>query len=287
MFQGFSTAVPIPRPTRSQTAETRSKSTVSGSQNVMVGRARFELAVSWSQTRRFTELSYRPRNGRMTPLSLTLSPMGRGEYSNRQLLERARREHRPDRPGSVAVLGLLFWSHLPERPPRLRDQEHRVVPEARNTPPLRDDLAAALALEKRCRPPRRRQCDRACESRQPRAWMARKTIQKHLRPLLLRRANASRVNAWIPLQHVDLDARVVTDSRQLKRRPRRLRLQRGILGVSRTHLGHIGIDRHQLPPHARQQRSILPQLSRIASGNDQPALSQVWRWLASARRSAL
>ena len=26
----------------------------------MVGRARFELAVSWSQTRRFTELSYRP-----------------------------------------------------------------------------------------------------------------------------------------------------------------------------------------------------------------------------------
>ena len=27
----------------------------------LVGRARFELAVSWSQTRRFTELSYRPR----------------------------------------------------------------------------------------------------------------------------------------------------------------------------------------------------------------------------------
>ena len=26
----------------------------------MVGRARFELAVSWSQTRRFSELSYRP-----------------------------------------------------------------------------------------------------------------------------------------------------------------------------------------------------------------------------------
>ena len=26
----------------------------------MVGRARFELAVSWSQTRRFAELSYRP-----------------------------------------------------------------------------------------------------------------------------------------------------------------------------------------------------------------------------------
>jgi hypothetical protein len=26
----------------------------------MVGRARFELAVSWSQTRRFTELSHRP-----------------------------------------------------------------------------------------------------------------------------------------------------------------------------------------------------------------------------------
>jgi hypothetical protein len=33
---------------------------VLGSQNVLVGRARFELAVSWSQTRRFTELSHRP-----------------------------------------------------------------------------------------------------------------------------------------------------------------------------------------------------------------------------------
>src|SRR5712691_10611515 len=172
----------------------------------MVGRARFELAVSWSQTRRFTELSYRPRNERMTPLSLALSPMGRGDNSNRQSLERARRQHRPNRPGSMAVLRLFFWSHLPERPPRLRDQEHWVVPEARNTPPLRDDLAAALALEKRRRPPRRRQCDHARESRQPRPWMARKTIQEHLRPLLLRRANASRVNAWIPLQHLDLDA---------------------------------------------------------------------------------
>src|ERR1700686_1397630 len=29
-------------------------------EDVMVGRARFELAVSWSQTRRFTELSHRP-----------------------------------------------------------------------------------------------------------------------------------------------------------------------------------------------------------------------------------
>src|SRR4029077_263084 len=34
---------------------------VSGLSNGRVGRARFELAVSWSQTRRFTELSYRPR----------------------------------------------------------------------------------------------------------------------------------------------------------------------------------------------------------------------------------
>ena len=30
--------------------------------SVLVGRARFELAVSWSQTRRFAELSYRPRS---------------------------------------------------------------------------------------------------------------------------------------------------------------------------------------------------------------------------------
>src|SRR6266851_2532057 len=142
----------------------------------------------------------------MTPLSLTLSPMGRGDNSNRQALQRARREHHSDRPGSVAVLGLLFWRHLPKRPPRLRDQEHRVVPEARDTPPLRDDLAPAFALEKRRRPRRRRQCDRARESRQPRSRIARKTIQKHLRPILLRRANSSRVDAWVPLQHLDLDA---------------------------------------------------------------------------------
>jgi hypothetical protein len=35
----------------------------------MVGRARFELAVSWSQTRRFSELSYRPRFARSILLS--------------------------------------------------------------------------------------------------------------------------------------------------------------------------------------------------------------------------
>src|SRR6266851_5606527 len=112
----------------------------------------------------------------MTPLSLTLSPMGRGDNSNRQALQRARREHHSDRPGSVAVLGLLFWGHLPKRPPHLRDQEHRVVPESRDTPPLGDDLASTFTLEKRRRPPRRRQRD------------------------------ASRVDAWVPLQHLDLDA---------------------------------------------------------------------------------
>src|SRR5258708_32639412 len=100
----------------------------------------------------------------------------------------------------MAVPGLLFWSHLPERPPRLRDQEHRVVAEPRDTPPFRDDLAPALALEKRRRPPRRRQSDRAHKAGQPRAWTARKTIQKHLRPLLLRRADARQVDAGVPLQ---------------------------------------------------------------------------------------
>ena len=45
----------------SKTVETNSKSVILGPTIVLVGRARFELAVSWSQTRRFTELSYRPR----------------------------------------------------------------------------------------------------------------------------------------------------------------------------------------------------------------------------------
>src|SRR5438067_2152 len=35
---------------------------VAGIRLRVVGRARFELAVSWSQTRRFSELSYRPRD---------------------------------------------------------------------------------------------------------------------------------------------------------------------------------------------------------------------------------
>src|SRR5260370_41200679 len=106
----------------------------------------------------------------------------------------------------MAVLGFLFWSHLPERLPSLRDQKHRVVPEARNTPPFRDDLAAALALKKLSRTAWRRQRDGARKPSQPRAWMARKTIQQRLRPLLLRRANAGRVNSWVPLQNIDLDA---------------------------------------------------------------------------------
>src|SRR5712692_5345448 len=217
------------------------------------------------------------------PLPDPLSGGERGVF--KQTIARAR----PPRasPGPPGLGGCTGPSLLDSSPRTSSPPPGPGTPGHTRSPPLRDDLAATFALEKRRRPPRRRQCDRACESRQPRAWMARKTIQKHLRPLLLRRANASRVNAWIPLQHLDLDARVVTDSRQPKRRPRRLRLQRGILGVSRTHLGHAGIDRHQLPSHARQQRSILAQLSCIAGGNDQPALSQVWRWLASARRSAL
>src|SRR5258706_9986511 len=41
--------------------ENHTQQAFSALRNVMVGRARFELAVSWSQTRRFTELSHRPR----------------------------------------------------------------------------------------------------------------------------------------------------------------------------------------------------------------------------------
>jgi hypothetical protein len=49
-FQGFFRGVPTPRPMRSNPAETRSKSVpFSALRNMLVGRARFELAVSWSQ----------------------------------------------------------------------------------------------------------------------------------------------------------------------------------------------------------------------------------------------
>src|SRR3979411_2357970 len=80
--------------------------------NVVVGRARFELAVSWSQTRRFTELSYRPP---------------RSQYSNRQRLEPAGVKKRPDRAVSIAVLGLLLRRHLAKRPAGFGNQEDRVV----------------------------------------------------------------------------------------------------------------------------------------------------------------
>src|SRR5260370_14889325 len=118
----------------------------------LVGRARFELAVSWSQTRRFAELSYRPpfRDSRPSPQPSPLA--GGGGNSNRQALERAGGEHRPDRPRPMAVPSLLLRAHLPKRPPRLRNQEDRVVAETSDTPPLMDDLPAALALEEFRRP---------------------------------------------------------------------------------------------------------------------------------------
>src|SRR5260370_13267993 len=112
----------------------------------LVGRARFELAVSWSQTRRFAELSYRPpfRDSRPSPQPSPLA--GGGGNSNRQALERAGGEHRSDRPRPMAVSRLLLPAHLPEGPARLRNQEHGVVAETGDAPPLRDDLPAALAL---------------------------------------------------------------------------------------------------------------------------------------------
>src|SRR5260370_20943636 len=97
----------------------------------------------------------------------------------------------------MAVLGLLFWSHLPERLPRLRDQKHRVVPEARNTPPFRDDLAAALPLKKLSRTARRRQRDGARKPSHPRAWVARKPLPHHPLPPLLRPPNPALVHSHL------------------------------------------------------------------------------------------
>src|SRR5437879_6116695 len=117
----------------------------------------------------------------------------------------------------MAVLRLFLRGHLAERPPCLGDQEHRVVAETGNAPPLRDDLAPALALKKLGRTARRRKSDRAREPRQPRARMTSQPIQQDLRALFLSWADAGRVNARVSLQHVDLDSRVVADRRQIQR----------------------------------------------------------------------
>src|SRR5712691_5339555 len=109
----------------------------------------------------------------------------------------------------MTVPGLLLRAHLAERPPRLRNQEHRVVAETRDPPPLRDDLPAALALEEFRPPAGDRQRDRAHEPCQPRARMALQAIQQHLRALPLRGADAGRVNPREALQQLDLDTGVV------------------------------------------------------------------------------
>src|SRR5712692_3174846 len=226
-----------------------------------------------------------PAQGQLTPHSLTLSPLGRGEYSNRQAVERAGGEHRPNRSRSMTVSSLLLRAQLAKRPARLRNQEHRVVAETGDPPPLRDDLAAALALEEFRRPARRGQGNDAHKPRQPRARIALQAIKQHLRALLLGGADASRMNAREALQHLDFDAGVIADRGQSERLARRLRFQLSVLRIGRPHLRDIGVDGHQVQACAGQKLSILAQLARIAGGNDQPALSQARLWLAFARRS--
>ncbi len=68
---------------------------------MLVGRARFELAVSWSQTRRFAELSYRPpfRDPRPSPQP---SPL-RGEG----VIQTDRRSSAPE--ASIALTARARW----------------------------------------------------------------------------------------------------------------------------------------------------------------------------------
>src|SRR5216684_2624079 len=67
----------------------------------LVGRARFELAVSWSQTRRFAELSYRPpfRDSRPSPQP---SPL-RGEG----VIQTDKRSSAPE--ASIALTARARW----------------------------------------------------------------------------------------------------------------------------------------------------------------------------------
>src|SRR5260370_28466037 len=116
-----------------------------------VGRGRFELPVSWSQTRRFTELSDRPSES----------------DSTRQALQRARLQHGAHGARPMTVQALLLRRHLAKRLPGSGHEKNGVVAEARLAPPLGHDLAATFPLEALGPPPPRRQRPYTHASRDP------------------------------------------------------------------------------------------------------------------------
>jgi hypothetical protein len=78
-----------------------SNQVTSATTNAVVGRARFELAVSWSQTRRFAELSYRPPLETHAPLPNP--PPLRGEG----VIQTDRRSSAPE--ASIALTARARW----------------------------------------------------------------------------------------------------------------------------------------------------------------------------------
>src|ERR1700686_502029 len=109
----------------------------------------------------------------------------------------------------MTVQTLLLGSHLPERFPSARNQEHRVVAEAGLAAPLRHDLPSALALEElgwMARIGQREHADKACV---PRPRLALEPFQQLCRALLLRRSQPRRADARKSRQRLNLDPRVI------------------------------------------------------------------------------
>src|SRR5690349_5935380 len=111
----------------------------------------------------------------------------------------------------MAVTALLFGRHLAERLPRSGHQEDRVVAEPGLAAPLRDHLAAALALEESRPVAGQRQGDHAHEARIPGSRHALEPAQQLRRAPRLAWAKTRGADAREAAQRVHLRPRVIPE----------------------------------------------------------------------------
>src|ERR1700674_1373099 len=104
----------------------------------------------------------------------------------------------------MTVQALLLWRHLAKGLPRPRDQEHRVVAEARFAPPPRHDLALTLAIEELGGMTRIGERERAHEAGVPRLRFVLEPFQELGRALRLCWPKSRRPDARKASKRLDL-----------------------------------------------------------------------------------
>src|SRR5712691_2841808 len=183
----------------------------------------------------------------------------------------------------MAVLALLLGRHLAKRLPCPWHQEDRVVAKTRLAPPLRHDLAAALALEELRRTMRRHQRDHAYESRQPWPRHPFQVAQQSRGSFLLRGSKARRPDSRKSTECIEFDSRVIAQRRQTGPRQRGLCLEPRIVRVRLPHLVDLAVERDELQAGAGQQVAVFAKLAGVTRSDDEArSFRQAWR--AALRR---